>query len=120
LITKTLINDIISKKFLIEENNLVIDLSFLPIKTYSIYSNFLKCSSDFNNFFSVDAHLLFENSLKAILMTKSCASETCNNVNFDLKSLVKVCYICYNIYHAGCKNSNPTNKKFKCLTCKND
>ena len=117
IVNKLRIKEIILGTLIIEESNLIVDPSLFTSKTYSIYDNYFKSSKEFRNFFNDDAFLLFEDVMKRFVLSKECVKIDCK-LNFDVTSVVKVCYLCYETYHIACTEGNANNKKFKCSKCK--
>ncbi len=115
LIDKSKSNDVINKKLLVDEGDLIVNGLLLSDRSYYEYIQFLKSSSNLYSYFTQDGITQFEETVKSYRVQKTCAS--CKIV-FNQKDSVKICSSCFKMTHYSCSGlTTNTSKKWTCAEC---
>jgi hypothetical protein len=115
LIDKSKSNDVINKKLLEDEGDLIINGLLLSDLSYYEYIQFLKSSSNLYSYFTQDGITQFEETVKSYRVQKTCAS--CKIV-FNQKDSVKICSSCFKMTHYACSGLiTNSSKKWTCAEC---
>ena len=115
VLDKSRISDIIAGKYIVEEDNIIIDSNLISLKTNFLNNQFLKSSSNFKILFSDDSVLLLKDIFNDFKVRQNCPE--CN-ITIEIRETLKICSNCYKTFHVKFLNEDSHSaKKWKYKSC---
>lgn len=109
---------VIKKNRLVDEEHIVVDHRKVSDRSFFLYQQYLKSSTEFKSFFTSDGLDQLESTLNSYKIHKTCAK--CDTI-FSAKDPIKVCGECFSLYNLSCAGVSGNlllSKKFTCQQCK--